>query len=99
MVRENSDGYLILQTSLFRAFVSDAMKWKEVMWCLMLLEFHVFHLCESTKTASKMGGEVSEKSLKVSNEAVEEAGVKHTGIFLLRFVFYFKRVEHTPKVE
>lgn len=60
------------------------MKWKEVMWCLILLEFHVFHLCESTKTASKMGGEVSEKSLKVSNEVVEEAGVKHTGVFLLR---------------
>ena len=75
--------------SVFHGFISDAMKlkWKEVLWCLTLLEFHIFQLCDSTKTtSSKPGGEMSEKSLKVSKEVVEEAGVNHTGVFLLRFV-------------
>ena len=82
--------------SVFHGFISDAMKlkWKEVLWCLTLLEFHIFQLCDSTKiTSSKPGGEVNEKSLKVSKEVVEEAGVNHTGVFLLRFV-----VEQTRKV-
>ena len=83
-----------LDGNLARLCISDAMKWKEVLWCLTLLEFHIFQLCDSTKiTSSKPGGEVNEKSLKVSKEVVEEAGVNHTGVFLLRFV-----VEQTRKV-
>ena len=62
------------------------MKWREVLWCLILLEFRIFHLCDSTKTTSQTVGGESEKSLKVSKEVVEEAGVNHTGVFLLRFV-------------
>ena len=73
------------------------MKWREVLWCLILLEFHIFHLCDSTKTTSQTVGGESEKSLKVSKEVVEEAGVNHTGVFLLRFV-PLKVVEHTRKV-
>ena len=73
---------MILHTS-----VSEGMKlkWREVLWCL--LEFHIFHSCNSTTTTSKKGREVSEKSLKVSKEVVEEAGVNHTGVFLLRSVW------------
>ena len=61
------------------------LKGREVLWCLTLLELHLLHFCDSTSTTSKPGGEVSEKSLKVSQEVVEEAGVKHTGVFLLRY--------------
>ena len=77
------------------------MKWREVLWCLILLEFRIFHLCDSTKTSSQPGGGESEKSLKVSKEVVEEAGVNHTGVFLLRFVHFkglkFNTVEYTLK--
>ena len=68
--------------------VSDSMKlkWREVLWCLTLLELNIFHSCDSTTTESKPGRKVSEKSIKVSKEVVEEAGVKHTGVFLLRYV-------------
>ena len=69
-------------------------KWREVLWCLMLLEFHIFHPCDSTATTSK----VSEKSLKVSKEVVREAGVEHTDVFLLRLVYvHCTRIEHLPE--
>ena len=66
--------------------ISDTMNimWEKVLWCLTLLE--LFHSSKSTSTTSRPWGKEAEKSLKVSKAMVEEAGVKHTQVFLLRSV-------------
>ena len=67
-------------------FISDNMKLHggEILWWLAFLEFIPQLPCQSTATR-KSGAGKSEKSLDVQKAVVEEAGVRHTEVFLLRY--------------
>ena len=56
----------------------------EILWWLAFLEFSPQLPCQSTSTR-KSGAEKVEKGLDVQKAAVEEAGVRHTEVFLLRY--------------
>ena len=66
--------------------ISDKMKLHggEILWWLAFLEFSPQLSCQSTATR-KSGAEKVEKSLDVQKAVVEEAGVRHTEVFLLRY--------------
>ena len=66
--------------------ISDKMKLHggEILWWLAFLEFSPQLPCQSTAT-KKSGAEKVEKSLDVEKAVVEEAGVRHTEVFLLRY--------------
>ena len=66
--------------------ISDNMKLLggEILWWLAFLEFSPQLPCQSTATR-KSGAEKVEKGLDVQKAAVEEAGVRHTEVFLLRY--------------
>ena len=66
--------------------ISDKMKLHggEILWWLAFLEFIPQLPCQSTATRKSGAGKV-ETSLVVQKAVVEEAGVRHTEVFLLRY--------------
>ena len=72
-------------SDIVEVIISDKMKLHggEILWWLAFLEFSPKLPCQSTATR-KSGAEKVEKSLDVKKAVVEEAGVRHTEVFLLR---------------
>ena len=72
--------------NIVEVFISDNMKLHggEILWWLAFLEFIPQLPCQSTATRKSGAGKV-EKSLDVQKAVVEEAGVRHTEVFLLRY--------------
>ena len=79
-------GVIKLSRNVVEVFISDKMKLHggEILWWLAFLEFIPKLPCQSTATR-KSGARKVEKSLDVEKAVVEEAGVRHTEVFLLRY--------------